>query len=72
MELRCHLLELEEYLQSWENSTNLCARTQRKIPVQHGAVHALTDLVIKGLMWYWRPLCCAGGAEVKLIPFGIL
>jgi hypothetical protein len=27
--------------------------------VQHGAINALTDLVSKGLMWYWRPLCYA-------------
>jgi hypothetical protein len=55
--------------------------------VQHGAVHALTDLVSKGLMWCWKTLCCAGrdlrpcwGAampqqerpEVMLVQFGIL
>jgi hypothetical protein len=48
--LEYHLLELEEFLRSWENSTNLYARAQRGIQVQHGVVHALTDLVSKGLM----------------------
>jgi hypothetical protein len=33
--LEYHLLELEECLQSWENSTNLCAHAQRGIQVQH-------------------------------------
>jgi hypothetical protein len=59
IELEYHLFELEECLWSWENSTNLCACAKRGIQVQHGAVHALTDVVSKGLMWCWKPLCCA-------------
>jgi hypothetical protein len=55
MELRCHLLELEECLRSWENSTNFCARAQRRIQVQRGAVHALTDLVSMLTVYFGTP-----------------
>jgi hypothetical protein len=63
MELRCRLLELEECLRSWGNSTSLCAHTQRRIQVQHAVVHALTDLVSSGLIWCWKHCVALGEAE---------
>jgi hypothetical protein len=56
--LENHLLKLEECLRSWENSIIHYTHAQRGIQVQHGAVHALTGLASRGLMWCWRPLCC--------------
>jgi hypothetical protein len=42
---------------------DLYTRAQRRIQVQHGAVHAMAGLARRGLIWCWRSLCCTGGGR---------
>jgi hypothetical protein len=67
-----HVLELEECLRSWENSTNLCARPARNLGAAWGSTcldgpcDKGTNVVLETTVLHReRP-------EVKLVQFGIL